>query len=112
MKIVKINDLDFEKGDGLIPVVVQEFQTKEVLTLAYVNQEALQVTIDTGLAHYYRRSHGKVMMKGITSGNTQKVKSILTDCDLDSIIYLVHQKGPACHLGKRTCFHVEVDATQ
>ncbi|MBN1683065.1 phosphoribosyl-AMP cyclohydrolase [Candidatus Bathyarchaeota archaeon] len=102
---IKPEQLDWEKMQGLIPVIAQEYNTKEVLTLAYINLEALTKTIETGFAHYYRRSHKEVMMKGITSGNTQKIIEILSDCDNDSIIYLVEQKGPACHLGERTCFH-------
>lgn len=65
-------------------------------------------TIETRWAHYYRRSHGKVMKKGVTSGNVQKIVEILTDCDNDSLVYLVDQTGPACHLGERTCFHKHV----
>jgi len=108
MKTVKLDELIWGKMDGMIPVVAQEASTLEVLTLAYANREALQKTINTGYAHYYRRSHGKVMMKGVTSGNTQKIVDILTDCDNDSLVYLVDQKGPACHLGERTCFHKQV----
>ena len=108
MRTVKLDELGWGKMDGVIPVVAQEASTLEVLTLAYVNREALQKTINTGYAHYYRRSHGKMMMKGVTSGNTQKIVDILTDCDNDSLVYLVDQKGPACHLGERTCFHKQV----
>ncbi|MFP3950651.1 MAG: phosphoribosyl-AMP cyclohydrolase [Candidatus Bathyarchaeia archaeon] len=105
MKTVTIDDLDWEKMDGLLPVVAQDSETLEVLTLAYVNREAVESTIETGYAHYYRRSHGKVMKKGITSGNVQIIKEILTDCDNDSLVYLLEPTGPACHLGERTCFH-------
>ena len=105
MKAVRVDELDFKKGGGLIPVVVQESDSKEVLTLAYANKTALELTIETGLAHYYRRSHGKVMMKGVSSGNTQQVVDILVDCDNDALVYIVNQKGPACHLGERSCFH-------
>ena len=94
--------------NGLLPVVTQESRTLEVLTLAYINKEALEKTIETGYAHYYRRSHGKVMKKGVTSGNIQRITRILTDCDNDSIVYLVEQTGPACHLGERTCFHRKI----
>ena len=91
-----------------MPVVTQEAGTREVLTLAYVNQEALELTQKTGYAHYYRRSHGKVMKKGVTSGNVQKIVDILTDCDQDALVYLVEQTGPACHLGEHSCFHYKV----
>jgi len=105
LKKVSIDDLDFKKFSGLIPVVVQEYSSGKVLTLAYVNREALEKTVNTGYAHYFRRSHGRVMMKGETSGNIQKVIDILVDCDYDSLLYIVEQKGPACHLGEETCFH-------
>jgi len=107
---VKIDELDWGKMGGLLPVVAQSADTLEVLTLAYINPEALRLTLETGYAHYYRRSHGEVMMKGVTSGNTQRVERVLTDCDSDAVVYLVHQKGPACHLGERSCFHKELVA--
>jgi phosphoribosyl-AMP cyclohydrolase len=109
MKTIHIDDLDWKKSGELIPVVTQEANTQEVLTLAYANKEALRLTLETGYAHYYRRSHGKIMKKGETSGNVQKVVGILTDCDQDAVIYLIEQTGPACHLGERTCFHIKVN---
>ena len=105
---VKTTELDWEKLNNLIPVITQEVNTKEVLTLAFVNKEALEKTIETGWAYYYRRSQGKVMKKGVTSGNIQRIVEILTDCDNDALVYLVEQTGPACHLGERTCFHKQV----
>ena len=105
MITVDIDGLDWDKAGGLIPIITQNEGTLEVLTLAYTNREALQLTLKTGWAHYYRRSHGKVMMKGETSGNVQKINRILTDCDNDALVYIVEQTGPACHLGERTCFH-------
>jgi phosphoribosyl-AMP cyclohydrolase len=105
MKKVNIDELDWEKMNGLIPVITQDVETLQVLTLAYVNQEALIKTYETGWAHYYRRSHGKVMKKGITSGNVQRIKEVLADCDDDAVLYLVEQTGPACHLGEKSCFH-------
>ena len=105
MNIVKIGDLDWQKGEGLIPVVVQNFKDFEVLTVAYINKEALEKTLETSYAHYYRRSYGKVMKKGLTSGNIQRIVDILVDCDQDAVLYLVEQTGPSCHLGERTCFH-------
>ncbi|MEM1977022.1 MAG: phosphoribosyl-AMP cyclohydrolase [Nitrososphaerota archaeon] len=104
-RIVSIDELDFEKCDGLLPVVVQDYETGIVLTLAYANREAIQRTIETGYAHYYRRSHGRVMMKGETSGNIQEVVDIFVDCDMDALLYVVKPRGPACHLGEKTCFH-------
>ena len=109
MKPVKIDELDWEKMDGLVPVITQEADTLEVLTLAYVNREALQKTFETGWAHYYRRSHGKVMKKGVTSGNVQRVREVLTDCDNDAVLYMVEQSGPACHLGEQSCFHKKLE---
>ncbi|MEM1546437.1 MAG: phosphoribosyl-AMP cyclohydrolase [Candidatus Methanomethylicia archaeon] len=105
LKAININDLNFNKHNGLIPVIVQEYNSKKVLTLAYVNREAIEKTVETGYAYYFRRSHGRVMMKGETSGNIQEVIDILVDCDYDAILYIVKQKGPACHLGEETCFH-------
>ncbi|MEM2141947.1 MAG: phosphoribosyl-AMP cyclohydrolase [Candidatus Thorarchaeota archaeon] len=96
--------VDFDKGGGLVPVVVQDDSTMAVLTLAYVNREALQRTLETGLAHFYRRSLGRVMMKGETSGHIQKVVDILIDCDNDSLVFRVRKIGPACHLGRESCF--------
>lgn len=104
-RILSVDDLDFEKMHGLIPVVVQDCGSLEVLTLAYVNREALEKTLQTGYAHYYRRSHSRVMKKGETSGHVQEVKEILVDCDYDAVLFLVKPSGPACHLGERTCFH-------
>jgi len=97
--------LDFTKGNGLIPVVVQDAGSKEVLMLAYANEEALKKTLSTGYAHYWSRSRKKLWMKGETSGHTQKIKQIKTDCDYDTLLYVVEQKGPACHTGEYTCFH-------
>lgn len=105
---VKIEELDWMKMNNLIPVITQDASTREVLTLAFVNKEALEKTIQTGWAYYYRRSHLRVMKKGETSGNVQKILGILTDCDNDALIYLVEQTGSACHLGERTCFHKHI----
>ena len=103
--LIEIKELDFTKGDGLIPVVVQEYKTKEVLMVAYMNEDALKKTLDTGYVTYWSRSRKKLWMKGETSGNTQKVRKILVDCDYDTLLLLVEQKGNACHKGKRSCFH-------
>ncbi len=104
-RLLTIDNLDFKKGNGLLPVVVQDYKTLKVLTLAYANEEAIEKTLATGYAHYFRRSFGKVMKKGGTSGNIQEVKKILVDCDSDTVLYLVKPKGPACHLGGESCFH-------
>ena len=109
MRTLKIDELlkrlDFKKGNGLIPVIVQETESKELLMLAYANEEALQKTLSTGYAHYWSRSRNKLWMKGETSGHLQKIVNVLADCDYDTLLYIVEQKGPACHTGKHTCFH-------
>ena len=100
-----IEDIDFSKGDGLVPVIVQDVKTREVLTLAYANKESLSLTQKTGNSWFWSRSRNRLWMKGEESGNIQRVKEILVDCDSDAIIYLVEVDGPACHTGERVCFH-------
>ncbi|GBC74173.1 MULTISPECIES: phosphoribosyl-AMP cyclohydrolase [Candidatus Nitrosocaldus] len=102
---VSIDDVDFTKSEGLIPVIVQDIKSKDVLMLAYANKEALQLTIQTGKAWFWSRSRKRLWMKGEESGNVQYVKDVLVDCDSDALIYLVESGGPACHTGNRTCFH-------
>ena len=106
---MQIEDIDFKKGGGLIPVVVQDYLSKDVLMLGYANREALEMTAKTGFAHFYSRSRKKLWKKGETSGNTQEVKEIYVDCDEDSIIYVVKANGPACHTGNRSCFYRRLD---
>ena len=100
-----ISNIDFSKGDGIVPVIVQDANTKEILTLAYANKESFGLAIKTGNSWFWSRSRNKLWMKGEESGNTQKIKKILVDCDSDSLIYMVEPQGPACHTGERTCFH-------
>ena len=100
-----LDKLDFKKGDGLIPVVVQDAKTKKTLMLAYANREAVEKTLTTGKATYWSRSRGKLWVKGETSGNTQKIVSVTADCDYDALLYFVEQKGVVCHTGAPTCFH-------
>ena len=90
---------------GLVPCVVQDWRTGEVLTLAYMNGEALRRTRETGEIHLFSRSRQQPWHKGATSGNTQAVKAIRYDCDGDALVALVEPAGPACHTGERTCFH-------
>jgi phosphoribosyl-ATP pyrophosphohydrolase/phosphoribosyl-AMP cyclohydrolase len=90
---------------GLIPVVVQDWRTGEVLTLAYANAEAIERTRATGELHLWSRSRRELWHKGATSGNTQAVRSLRLDCDGDALLALVEPAGPACHTGERTCFH-------
>ena len=104
-----VDKLDWKKGNGLIPVVVQDAESKSLLMLAYANKEALEKTLSTGYAHYWSRSRGKLWMKGETSGHTQKIKRVVADCDYDALLYVVEQKGNVCHTGKETCFHHEFE---
>jgi phosphoribosyl-ATP pyrophosphohydrolase/phosphoribosyl-AMP cyclohydrolase len=90
---------------GLVPCVVQDWRTGEVLTLAYMNAEALARTRETGEMHFWSRSRDELWHKGETSGNVQALKAIRYDCDADALLALVEPAGPACHTGERTCFH-------
>jgi len=94
---------------GLVPAVVQDAETKEVLMLAYMNEEALRLTIQTGKAHYYSRSRDRIWMKGESSGHVQLIQDIKADCDGDTLLVSVEQKGVACHTGKKSCFFTTVD---
>jgi phosphoribosyl-AMP cyclohydrolase len=91
-------------ADGLAPVVVQQFDTREVLMLAWMDAEALRRTLTGGRAVYWSRSRQEYWRKGDTSGNTQQVHAVAVDCDADTILLTVDQHGPACHTGTRTCF--------
>ena len=95
--------------EGLITVVVQDEKTNDVLMLAYANDEALEKTRQSGLAHYFSTSRKKLWLKGESSGNTQKVSEILIDCDQDAVIYKVTQTGGACHKGYESCFFRKID---
>ena len=98
--------IDFKKGEGLIPVIIQDASTNEVLMLGYMNLEAWEETLNTRKACFWSRSRKKLWMKGETSGHFQEVKEILLDCDGDTILLKVDQKGgAACHTGFRSCFH-------
>lgn len=90
--------------DGLVPVIIQDSETKQVLTLAYANQEAIEKTMENGETWLYSRSRQELWNKGATSGNTQKVISVQVDCDADAVIYEVIPNGPACHTGAKSCF--------
>ena len=96
--------------DGLITVVTQEQATGEVLMLAHANAEAVQQTLDTGVATYYSRSRQSLWVKGETSGYTQQIKEVRVDCDGDALLYSVEAPGPACHLKRRSCFSHRVEA--
>jgi phosphoribosyl-AMP cyclohydrolase / phosphoribosyl-ATP pyrophosphohydrolase len=101
---VEDSDIAFDER-GLVPCIVQDWRTGEVLTLAYMNAEALRLTRETGETHFFSRSRQELWHKGATSGNTQTVKAIRYDCDADALLALVEPSGPACHTGERTCFH-------
>ncbi|MFT5728539.1 MAG: phosphoribosyl-AMP cyclohydrolase [Desulforhopalus sp.] len=103
--------LDFSKSDdGLIPAIVQDYKTNEILMLAYINQLAWEETLKSGKAHYWSRSRSKLWLKGESSGHIQKIHEILVDCDDDTVVYKVEQLGgAACHTGHRTCFYRVVD---
>src|SRR5215211_5525907 len=90
---------------GLVAVVVQDWRSGEVLTLAYANDEAVRRTVESGELHLWSRSRGELWHKGATSGNTQAVRALRVDCDGDALLALVEPTGPACHTGQRTCFH-------
>ena len=97
--------LSFEKGGGLLPAIVQDHETGEVLMLAYINEVAWQKTLETGKAHYWSRSRNKIWLKGESSGHVQLIREILVDCDLDTVVFKVEQLGgAACHKGYRSCF--------
>jgi phosphoribosyl-AMP cyclohydrolase len=97
---------DFEKMGGLVPVIAQDWQTGEVLMLAYMNPEAWKKTLETGKVHYFSRSRGKIWLKGESSGHVQLVKEIYLDCDLDTVLIKVEQVGgAACHKGYKSCFY-------
>jgi len=100
-----LGKVDFKKCNGLVPAVVQDIETGEVLMLAYMNREALLKTLETGYAHFWSRSRGKLWMKGETSGNVLKVIELKIDCDGDALLLLVKPTGPVCHTGSKTCFY-------
>jgi phosphoribosyl-AMP cyclohydrolase len=102
--------LDFEKQGGLIPVIAQDFETGDVLMVAYMNPEAWEMTKETGYVHYYSRSRKSLWKKGESSGNLQKVREIRVDCDSDCLLIKIDQLGgAACHTGYRSCFYRVVE---
>ncbi|NQT27464.1 phosphoribosyl-AMP cyclohydrolase [candidate division KSB1 bacterium] len=104
---INLDLIDNLKWDdkGLIPSIVQDIQSGDILMVAWLNKESLQMTLDSGNATFWSRSRQELWMKGGTSGNTMKVQSILMDCDGDTLILLSDAAGPACHTGERTCFY-------
>ena len=102
--------LDFRKGNGILPAIVQDVTSGKVLMLAYMNNRAWTLTLQTGEAHYWSRTRRKIWHKGETSGNIQIIKEIIVDCDYDSILLKIEQVGgAACHLGYESCFHNKIN---
>ena len=102
-------ELDFSKLDGLVPAVAQDCESGEVLMVAFMNAEAWELTLKTGIMHYWSRSRGKLWKKGESSGNVQQVRELRIDCDSDCVLAKVRQVGDAaCHTGYRSCFHLVV----
>ena len=95
-------------SNGLIPAIVQDSRTKDVLIMAWMNAESLRLTMETGETVFWSRSRQEIWHKGATSGNVQKVVEICVDCDADTLLVLVEPAGPACHTGERTCFYREI----
>lgn len=104
----KIDNIDFDKGNGLIPAIVQDYKNKEVLMLAYMSKESLKKTLEEGTSWFYSRSRKCLWNKGSTSGHFQYVKEIKVDCDNDTLLLLVEQVGAACHTGNRSCFYEDL----
>lgn len=103
--------LDFDKWGGLIPAIAQDYQTGEVLMLAFMNQQAWEATLKTGKATYWSRTRQELWIKGQTSGHQQIVKEIRVDCDADTVLLKIEQLGgAACHTGHRSCFHKKVES--
>ena len=96
--------LDWEKVNGLIPAIIQDHKTLQVLMLGYMNKEALEISQSTGLATFFSRTRQKLWTKGETSGNNLKIKKIMHDCDNDTLLVLAENNGPTCHLGRNSCF--------
>jgi len=107
---IPFDDLKLD-ADGLIPAIIQDAQTKQVLMMAWMNREALAKTVETGKTHFYSRSRRKLWLKGESSGHTQTVRSIAKDCDQDVLLIQVEQRGAACHEGYASCFFRRLETT-
>jgi phosphoribosyl-AMP cyclohydrolase len=105
---MQIPEIKFDPN-GLVPAIVQDAETNQVLMLAYMNQESLRLTLEKGETYFWSRSRKELWHKGGTSGNTQKVVEVRVDCDADTLLILVHPAGPACHTGNQTCFYRDID---
>jgi phosphoribosyl-AMP cyclohydrolase len=103
-------ELDFNKGNGLLPAIAQDFKSGKILMMAYINRESWEKSLKTGEVHYWSRSRQELWHKGGTSGHVQKIMEIYADCDNDTVLFKVEQVGgAACHKGYETCFHQKVD---
>lgn len=109
METVRLDDLRLRlDANGLIPAVVQQFDTGEILMVAWMSEESLRLTFETGTTWFWSRSRQELWNKGATSGNMQQVRCVLVDCDADTLVVEVDSPGPACHTGNRTCFYREL----
>jgi len=107
---MKLNWLELKlNSDGLLPVIVQDFTTNQVLMMAYMNEESLTKTLSSGETWFYSRSRKELWHKGATSGHFQKVKKVFLDCDSDTLLIQVEQIGAACHTGEKSCFFIDCD---
>jgi len=106
----KMIELDFSKGNGLLPAIAQDYYSGKVLMLAYINKASFEKSLETGEVHYWSRSRQELWHKGGTSGHIQKIKEVYADCDSDAVLFKVEQiGGAACHTGFETCFHQKID---
>ena len=108
-EFTNLEDLKFDTK-GLIPAIVQDAETKEILMMAWMNAESFRLTKETMQAHFWSRSRQELWLKGATSGNFMNVRQILVDCDADTLVLLVEPAGPACHTGARSCFYREIES--
>lgn len=108
----QVNKIDWEKMNNLIPVITQDATTNEVLMLAFMNQEALELTIKTNFAHYFSRSKQRIWKKGESSKHLQEIVEILVDCDNDTLLLKVNQEGVACHTGRKSCFFTNLKTNE
>ena len=108
----RLHRIDWEKMDNRIPVITQDASTNEVLMLAYMNQEALELTIKTNYAHYFSRSKQRIWKKGESSNHLQEIVEILIDCDNDTLLLKVNQSGVACHTGRKSCFFTNLENSE
>ena len=105
---MQVSEIKFD-SNGLVPAIVQDAETNQVLMLAYMNEESLRLTLEKGETVFWSRSRSELWHKGATSGNIQKVIEVRVDCDADTLLILVHPAGPACHTGNQTCFYRSIE---